>query len=702
MAEIVAANLTGGERRFTGGDLSAKLKLMGIDVASFGESDAGADRAVGVRYEDPFGGVYRKLLFSLDGARLLGGVLVGDASDYALLSTLAKEQANLPAAPGDLARGASGATTPVAAAALGDTAQICSCNAVSKGTIRAAVRAGGCRSLEEVKGCTKAGTGCGGCLPLVTDIFRAEMETLGETVTHHLCEHFPYARQELFAIVKVKGYRTFAETIAGHGTGLGCEICKPAVASILASLWNENVLDHATIQDTNDRFLANIQRGGLYSVVPRVPGGEISPEKLIVLGEVAREYKLYTKITGGQRVDLFGAQVHQLPEIWERLVDAGFESGHAYGKAMRTVKSCVGTTWCRYGVGDSVGLAIRVENRYRGLRAPHKLKSAVSGCTRECAEAQSKDFGLIATEKGWNLYVCGNGGMKPRHADLLAADLDADTAMRYIDRFLMYYIQTADKLTRTSVWIEKLEGGLARLRAIVVDDALGIGDELERQMQCLVDSYTCEWTEVVRNPERRTQFQQFVNSAETEHGIELIDERGQTRPADWPKDGTLPPLAGERFNATAAAGDRSWVRVGAVADFPAEGGAAIRYGKTQIAVFRLASRDEWYATQNLCPHKRALVLSRGLVGDAAGIPKVACPLHKKTFGLRDGKCLSGDDYSLSTFPVKVEDGSVFLFLPPAERVDAALGTDAVCIRAGGARTSPQSVGVEPPAPPAGG
>ncbi len=154
--------------------------------------------------------------------------------------------------------------------------------------------------------------------------------------------------------------------------------------------------------------------------MPRVPGGEITPDKLIVLGEVAKKFGLYTKITGAQRIDLFGARVEQLPLIWKELIDAGFESGHAYGKALRTVKSCVGSTWCRYGVQDSVAMAIHIEKRYRGLRAPHKLKMAVSGCTRECAEAQGKDVGVIATEKGWNLYVCGNGGIKPRHADLLA------------------------------------------------------------------------------------------------------------------------------------------------------------------------------------------------------------------------------------------------------------------------------------------
>jgi nitrite reductase (NADH) large subunit len=309
-----------------------------------------------------------------------------------------------------------------------------------------------------------------------------------------LCEHFAYTRQQLFEIVKIKEITTFDELLASHGQGLGCEICKPAIASILASLWNESLLHdaHRTLQDTNDRFLANLQRGGLYSVVPRVPGGEITPDQLVALGRIAKKYGLYSKITGGQRIDLFGAQVQQLPDIWEEVVGAGMESGHAYGKALRTVKSCVGTTWCRYGVQDSVGFAIRIEKRYRGIRAPHKIKAAVSGCIRECAEAHSKDFGLIATEQGYNLYVCGNGGAKPRHADLLASDLDEDSAIKYIDRFLMYYIQTADRLTRTSVWLENMDGGIEHLRDVIIHDKLGICDELERRLQHLVDTYKCE------------------------------------------------------------------------------------------------------------------------------------------------------------------------------------------------------------------
>jgi nitrite reductase (NADH) large subunit len=709
MAEIVARNLTGGAAQFTGTDLSTKLKLMGIDVASFGDYEAGADRATPLVYEDPFGGLYKKLLFDKTGKRLLGGILVGDASDYGTLFALCKSGEPLRCSPGELI-GASGGG---AAAALGgaegmsDAAQVCSCNNVSKGTICSAIREKKLATLADVKSCTRAGTGCGGCLPLVTDLFKAEMKKVGVKVNNHLCEHFPYSRQELFEIAKINEMKTFDQLIASHGTGNGCDICKPAAASILASLWNESILnsDHHTLQDTNDRFLANMQRGGLYSVVPRVPGGEITPEKLIALGRVAKKYGLYSKITGGQRVDLFGAQVHQLPDIWEELVAAGFESGHAYGKAVRTVKSCVGTTWCRYGVQDSVGFAVRIEERYRGIRAPHKLKLAVSGCVRECAEAQCKDVGLVATENGYNLYVCGNGGATPRHADLLAADIDEETAIRYIDRFLMYYIFTADRLTRTSVWLEKMEGGIDYLKQVIIDDKLGICEELERRMQQLVDTYRCEWKEVVNDPEKRRWFRQFVNTEETESCIELVDERGQRRPADWPKDASPPlqitqsrslaprvtnsgssqseldtPTNGNGRSKESSRSSRQWVHVGRVSDFPKDGGATIKYGNVQIAVFNFTSRGRWYACQNMCPHKNAFVLSRGILGSAGDEPKVACPLHKRPFSLQTGHCLSGDDYSLKLFPVKVEGDDVYLELPPQSQLDALLATELHCIR----------------------
>ena len=536
MAQVVVSRISGaGEVSFAGADMSTKLKLLGVEVASVGDAHGATPGARTYSFVDGKRDHYKKLVVSEDGSRLLGAVLVGDSEAYGTcLQTLLNglplpeypEELILPQRPGGSAPAGSGIS------ALADDAQICSCNNVSKGAICAAV-ASGCNTIGAIKTKTKAASSCGGCASLVTQLLKSELERKGVAVDNHLCEHFAYSRQQLFHLTRVGELRTFGEVLKAHGRGLGCDICKPAVGSILASCWNGFVLgrDQAPLQDTNDYFLANMQKDGTYSVVPRVPGGEITPEKLIVIGEVARKYGLYTKITGGQRIDLFGAQVHQLPLIWGELIAAGFESGHAYGKAMRTVKSCVGSTWCRYGVQDSVGLAIEIENRYRGLRAPHKIKLGVSGCTRECAEAQGKDVGVIATEKGWNLYVCGNGGMKPRHAELLAADLDKTTLIRYIDRFLMFYIRTADRLQRTSTWRDNLEGGLEYLRNVVCEDSLGIAAELEADMARIVATYECEWKKAIEDPTTRKRFRHFINSPDTDDRVMFVQERGQIRPA---------------------------------------------------------------------------------------------------------------------------------------------------------------------------
>lgn len=538
-ADILSSVADGGEdagdtSTFTGADMSTKLKLLGVDVASFGDAFAKSANAKEIVVADTFQGIYKKLVLNQDGSRILGGILVGDASAYGTLVQFMQNEIALPPHPEDLLMPPRSGGSPVGLGvdSLPDSAQICSCNNVTKGQICAAIRDRNLTDVASVKKCTQAGTGCGGCVPLVTDIFKSEMKKAGFAVKNHLCEHFEYSRQELYHLVRSQSIKTFEEAIAKHGKGKGCEICKPAVASMLASTWNEHILEksHVALQDTNDYFLANIQRDGTYSVVPRVPGGEITPDKLIVLGEVAKEFGLYTKITGAQRIDLFGARVDQLPHIWRRLIDAGFESGHAYGKALRTVKSCVGSTWCRFGVQDSTSLAIEVELRYRGLRAPHKFKSAVSGCTRECAEAQSKDFGIIATENGWNLYVCGNGGMKPQHAVLLATDIDKETLIKYVDRFLIFYIRTADRLERTATWFNKLEGGIEYLKQVIIEDSLGICAELESQMEHLVNTYQCEWKTTIEDPQKVQRFQHFVNSDLPDPSIVRVAERGQTRP----------------------------------------------------------------------------------------------------------------------------------------------------------------------------
>jgi nitrite reductase (NADH) large subunit len=662
MADIVAANICGGDRLFAGADMSTKLKLMGVHVASLGDPFVKADSTV-VEVHDTNKGIYKKLIMSPDARKLHGAILVGDATEYGALSLFVKGNKDLPESPESLI--ISGAGGGMSLDTMEDTDVVCSCNNVTKGDISRAITEDGVTSIGELKRCTRAGTGCGGCLQMVSSILKHDLEKLGIETDPSICEHFSYSRQDLFQIAKVKELRTFAALLEHHGRGHGCEVCKTTIASILASLWNAPVLEEEQILDTNDRYLANIQRNGTYSVIPRSPGGELTPDQLIAMGEVAKKYDLYTKLTGSQRVALFGAHVNDLPAIWETLNAVGLESGHAYAKGLRMVKSCVGSTWCRFGVDAAVDVAIELENRYKGLRSPHKLKGAVSGCTRECAEAMSKDFGLVATEQGWNLYVGGNGGTFPRHAELLASDIDHDTVVRYIDRFLMYYIMTADKLQRTATWITELDGGVDKVRDVVVHDSLGICAELEAAMQRIVDTQIDEWADAVADPKKAARFQHFANSDARDSYTRNITVRAQRKPLLWAKDAPAAPAA----NAMPFSPARKWVKLGEASEVPENGGQALRYGRHQIAVFNFTSMGKWYACQNLCPHKREMVLARGMLGDMGGIPKVVCPMHKKAFSLEDGKNTNGEAYRIQTFDIEIRNGYVFVQLPSEADLD---------------------------------
>jgi nitrite reductase (NAD(P)H) len=709
MADVLAYNLTNPnkeQKRFTRPDLSTKLKLLGVDVASFGDFFADRDGpkflpgrrpsvidgvnaeaprekdppVKALTYKDPFSGVYKKYLFTMDGKFLLGGMMIGDTKDYLKLNTMVKSQKELEVPPSQFILGAQ-SDGEENADDLDDSVQICSCHNVTKGDVVESVKNGTCKTMGEVKSCTKAGTGCGGCLPLVQSIFNKTMLEMGQEVSNHLCQHIPYSRADLYNIVAIKQLKTFPEVMRGAGKNpdsLGCELCKPAIGSILSSLFNPHVMDkgYNDLQDTNDKFLANIQRNGTFSVVPRVPGGEITADRLIAIGTVAKKYGLYCKITGAQRIDMFGAKKQDLLAIWTELVDAGMESGHAYAKALRAIKSCVGTTWCRFGVGDSVGMAIRLEERYKSIRAPHKFKAAVSGCVRECAEAQNKDFGLIATDKGFNIYVGGNGGAKPRHSELLVTDVPPEMVMPIIDRYLIFYIRTADKLQRTARWIENLPGGISYLKEVIIDDKLGICADMERQMQELVETYFCEWTETVRDPKRRKTFQQFANTDETVETVEVIKERAQSRPTYWPATSAQEDFKGHQWSSLA------WqpvVKSDHFSDEPPQVSSAnVKRGDTQLAVFKI--KGKYYATQQMCPHKRAFVLSDGLIGDDdAGKYWVSCPYHKRNFelnGEQAGRCTNDESMNIATFPVEErDDGWVYVKLPPIEELDSVLGTE---------------------------
>jgi nitrite reductase (NAD(P)H) len=720
MADVLAFNLTQAKahtpRKFKRPDLSTKLKLLGVEVASFGDFFADRDgpkdlpRRRGAKkegeleskdrvdsaklltdkfntspvkaltYKDPFKQVYKKYLFTADGKYLLGGMMIGDTADYIKLVPMVKNQKMLEVPPSEFIIGKHSGEED--GDDLDDDTQICSCHNVSKGDVTKAVKDGTCKSMGDIKSCTKAGTGCGGCIPLVQNIFNKTMASMGQEVKNHLCPHFDYSRADLFNIIFVKQLKSFAEVMMHCGKepeSVGCEACKPAIGSIFSSLWNKHLLDddRRGLTDTNDRFLANIQRNGTFSVVPRVSGGEITAAKLIVIGTVAKKYNLYCKITGGQRIDMFGAKKQDLPHIWQQLIDGGLESGHAYAKSLRTVKSCVGTTWCRFGVGDSVGMAVRLEERYKSIRSPHKLKGGVSGCVRECAEAQSKDFGLIATEKGYNVFVGGNGGAKPRHTDLLAKDVPPDQVVTLIDRYLMFYIRTADKLQRTARWIENLPGGIQYLKEVILDDKLGICADLERQMSDLVGTFYDEWAETLRDPSKLRTFSQFGNTAHTTaDAIDAVPERAQSRPAKWPPASTRTDFRGTAWSALAW---QPLARCDQFSDAPTGSSLAVLRGDTQLAIFKV--RGRYYCTQQMCPHKRAFVLSDGLVGEdaARGALWVSCPMHKRNYHLRGaeaGSCANDAEVNIATFPVEArDDGLVYVQLPPVEELDGVLGTE---------------------------
>ncbi|CAE8723394.1 unnamed protein product [Polarella glacialis] len=677
---------------YTSSDLSTKLKLLGVEVASFGRTadfwfkrqfDGKDPEVKSLECRDEVSGTYRRLCFSADGSKLMGGILIGDAKDYSKLLQLSKK-ADL---GGNDAAGLTYGRPPPGAAnqeavdggdgtGLADDDLICSCLALTKATVRKTIIELEAHTIPQIKKCCKAGTGCGGCVAPVGEVPKLLAHTLkklGKAEASGICTHFVYSRRELFDIVKVKELKSFDDIMAAVGKGAdGCELCKPVVASILSGLWNDHALKGGLdqIQDTNDRFLGNIQKTGTYSIIPRCAGGDMSPDTMIAFATTAKKYGLWTKITGAQRLGMYGAPLHQLPDIFKELVDAGMETGQAYGKALRTVKSCVGSSWCRYGQQDSVTMAVSLEDRYKGLRAPHKFKMGVSGCLRECAEAQGKDVGLIATQAGYNLYVCGNGGVKPVHAKLLANDCSEEECFKYIDRFLMFYISTAKHLQRTSPWLAELEGGIEYLKKVVINDGLGLGAELEAMMQRNRMNFHCEWKEVAYDDELRKKFQQFANTTETRDSeqIEYIDARGQRHPANYSPPDILGPALYNKTEAPPLIGS------GFSQDF-CYGGLAVKHGSQELAVFYLpaqSSSDHWLATQNLCPHKQARSISRGLTGElASGVLTLADPVYKTTYDLRSGAGIGNPNFNLSTFQTKMEDGRVLVKVPPKEEMEEA-------------------------------
>jgi len=652
MAEVVVDTLLGGDGTFAGADMSTKLKLLGVDVASFGDAHGTTEGALELTYADDVAGVYKKLVIAEDPAdgtrRLLGGVLVGDASAYGVLRPMAASGLPLPDNPEDLILPAGGGGG--AALALPAEAQVCSCNNVTRAAIEAAVDAG-CETATDVTRETKAGATCGSCKSQVKKIVEDHFAAQGRTVDRSLCEHFPLTRAELFDVVLIHGHRTFDQIIEAHGTGRGCDVCRPTVASILASQLNGHVLapENRTLQDTNDAYLANIQRNGTYSVVPRIPGGEITPERLIVIGEVARDFGLYTKITGGQRIDLLGARMEQLPAIWTRLVDAGFESGHAYGKALRTVKSCVGSTWCRYGVQDSVrrprhpaGAAlprpeVTAQAQGRRLRlCPRVRRGARQGLRRDRHRE-----GLEPVRRRQRRRRPGSrpaAGRRPvdrgprplpgpvphvlhPHRRPAAAHLDLDRPARRWPR-----PRPRGRRRRRPRPRHRAGGGdgpaRRRLRRRVAGHPRGPGQA--RPVRLLRQRAR------PAGPDDQLRHHPGPDRPGTRPGRPRRRDPGRSEPV-------TPVCPLDRI-------DR-------------ESGVTALVDGHAVAVFRTYD-DQVFALSNFDPFGRAGVLARGIVGTRGDVPFVASPLHKQAFDLRTGQCLDDPRVSVASYEVDVRDGMV--------------------------------------------
>ena len=543
-------------------------------------------------WEDPVAGVYRRLDVDDDG-RVLAAVLVGDTRPTpTLLDHFRRGRRRAddpgvaaPRRPAGRRRGAGDGSTP--------PPLVCSCENVTGGDPRRRRRRRLPHRRRPEEAHAAPASGCGGCVPLVEQVLRSSLERRGEAVDDspvRALRPLPGRAVRPRSGSAATGPSPRSSPPTARATA-GCEICRPAVASILAiasAAATSSTASRRALQDTNDHFLANLQKDGTYSVVPRIPGGEITPEKLIVIGEVARDFDLYTKITGGQRIDLFGATGRRsCRRSGARLVDAGFESGHAYGKSLRTVKSCVGR--------PGAGTACRTPPPWRSCSRsatgacgrPTSSSWPSPGCARECAEAQSKDVGVIATERGWNLFVGGNGGTRPRHADLFAEDLDDETLVAVIDRFLMYYVRTGERLERTATWVERRwrprprPPGGPRGRPRPRRRARG------GRWQAQVDAYECEWKATLEDPER---LRRFVTLRERPRRarptVVFVRERGQIRPATaprrppppWPERRREPRRPGDRPPVTSTRRADRWTAVCPVGG-PGAGPGRVRPGR---------------------------------------------------------------------------------------------------------------------------
>ncbi len=501
-ARVLADHITGRDTgaAYHGSKLGTKLKVMGVELASMGTVEAEASDEV-VQFSEPRRGVYKKLI--VREGRLTGAILLGDMSKAAFLTQAFERDLPLPEARRELLFDIAAPSGPSTFQDMADALQICNCNGVAKGDIGRSVRAGA-RTARAVMEATRAGLGCGSCKGMVDELVAwfCEGQVEEDPSVHYYVPGIPMPTPELVRSIRERSLRSVSRVFEVLTGGVEDATSKPGLASLLRTIWGRDYEDERDARFINERVHANIQKDGTFSVIPQIPGGVTTPAQLKRIAEVAERYRVpLVKITGGQRIDLLGVEKDNLPGLWTEL---GMPSGHAYGKSYRTCKSCVGTDFCRFGLGDSTRLAIQIEERFQGLESPGKMKLATAGCPRNCSEAMVKDLGAVAVEGGrWEIYVGGAAGAHVRKGDVLCVAESHDEVIRMMGRFIQYYRENARYLERSYSFVERI--GIERLRAVLVEDREGIAAGLEQALEASISDYRDPWLEAGR-PVTANQF----------------------------------------------------------------------------------------------------------------------------------------------------------------------------------------------------
>ncbi len=502
-AVVLAEQITDASSKaaYHGSKLATKLKVSGIDLATMGICEPEHDDDELVTFSEPKRRVYKAVIVR-DG-KLVGATLLGDVSKVSFLMQAFDRGMVLPEERVSLLFDLGAPEPATSVAELADDVQICNCNGVTKGAIRSCVR-DGARTMSAVAAATRAGSGCGSCKGQVLEILEwaADGRLEHDPAAEYYVPKIPLAKPDLIDVVRKRGLRSVSSVFEAFGTEPEDPKSKPALVSLLKMVWGAEYDDERGARFINDRVHGNIQKDGTFSVVPRIAGGVVTSDELRRLADVADRYEVpMIKITGGQRVDLLGIRKEDLPAVWREL---DMPSGHAYGKSFRTVKTCVGSDFCRFGLGDSTALGIAIEERFAGLESPGKLKLAVAGCPRNCSEAMVKDVGWVAVGDGrWEMYVGGAAGAHVRRGDLLCTVDSPDAAMALTGRFIQYYRENARWLERTYGFMERV--GVETVRAVVVDDRDHDGERLDAELERSLSAYRDPWLEG-REPVTPNQF----------------------------------------------------------------------------------------------------------------------------------------------------------------------------------------------------